>query len=202
MVCDKLKKCRKCGVELIVGENWYECQSKCYNYICNECTIIKTGANQRANPERSRKYSRAYYYRNGGESMAENKTCSQFLGVHVAERVLSETFKNVERMPHGHPGYDFICNKGKKIDVKASCLNVREKRWRYFIKYNSAADYFLCLAFDNREDLNPLHAWLVPSERLQHMSHANISQNTIYKWDKYRIEIDRVVKCCDEMKRN
>ncbi len=68
--------------------------------------------------------------------MSDNRECSSFLGCHIAEQVLSKTFKDVEIMPPSNPGYDFICNKGKKIDVKSSCLrykNPKHKSWMFVI---------------------------------------------------------------------
>jgi hypothetical protein len=32
-----MKTCRKCGVELVSGGNWYQSQMKISNYICNAC---------------------------------------------------------------------------------------------------------------------------------------------------------------------
>lgn len=32
-----MKHCRECGVELVVGENWYSSQAKRNNRICKEC---------------------------------------------------------------------------------------------------------------------------------------------------------------------
>lgn len=37
--------------------------------------------------------------------------CSSYLGVYVAERILSYYFEDITRMPYGHIGYDFICKK-------------------------------------------------------------------------------------------
>jgi hypothetical protein len=106
--------------------------------------------------------------------MSENKDCSLFLGVHVAERVLSNVFKNVQRMPQNNPGYDFICSKGYKIDVKsASLCKILDKkhgsviwRWNFHIRNNTIADYFLLIAFDDRENLNPMHVWLIKGSEL------------------------------------
>lgn len=96
--------------------------------------------------------------------MSENKECSLFLGVHIAERILSKIFENVNRMPFSNPGFDFICGKGYKIDVKSSSLiQVRRKNdaWYFHIDRNNVADYFLLVGFDNRNDLNPMHIWLI-----------------------------------------
>ena len=31
------KQCRKCSVDLVVGDNWAISQHKCGNYICRTC---------------------------------------------------------------------------------------------------------------------------------------------------------------------
>ena len=131
--------------------------------------------------------------------MDENKQCATFLGVHVAERVLSHVFKNVERMPIHYPGYDFICNRGKKIDVKSSCLH-KANNWGFNIAYNTIVDYFLCIAFDNREDLNPLHVWLLPGIMVNKQSTVGICPNRIQKWSEYELDISKVSTCCNVLK--
>lgn len=110
-----------------------------------------------------------YRANHGGKTMDNNRNCSLFLGVHVAERVLSKVFNNVQRMQMGNRGFDFICNRGMKIDVKSSTMNLSDKhiyRWQFLIKRNTVPDYFLCIAFDNRDDLNPLHMWLIPGDTI------------------------------------
>ena len=108
-------------------------------------------------------------------------------------------------MPYGNPGYDFICNHGKKIDVKSSCA-LKDTRWNsatswaFHINHNTTADYFLCLAFDNREDLNPLHAWLLPGSKFNNFSKVQISLSTIHKWDAYALDISKISDCCDAMR--
>lgn len=131
--------------------------------------------------------------------MSENRSCSHFLGVHVAERVLHKHFKNATRMPTGHRGYDFVCGMGLKIDVKSAC--VRKNRWDFHTNRNIEADYFLCMAFDNRDDLNLLHAWYIPNSCIdpEHKS-ITISKSTVDKWDTYRLDITGIVECCDAMK--
>lgn len=138
----------------------------------------------------------------------ENKDCSQYLGIHIAERILSKVFTDVERMPFNNSGYDFICNKGKKIDVKSSCLSkidekfveIHNPRWSFTIRKNKAADFFLCIAFDNREDLNPRHVWLIPGEKVNMKTKISATLYTVYKFDNYKINAADVVSCCDEIK--
>jgi hypothetical protein len=135
--------------------------------------------------------------------MDKNKDCSLFLGVHVAEELLCRMFKDVIRMPHNNPGYDFICNNGYLIDSKASCKLIRNNRsdsWKFSIKKNTTADYFVLLAFDNRDDLTPMHIWMIPGEEVNDSISISISESTIDKWDKYHLTIEEVMECCDDMR--
>ena len=168
--------CRKCGVEL-TDENWYPSYRKRNTRICRRCNSIQTGH----------------------RPFGETPNCSHFLGIHVAERVLSHVFKDVMRMPHNNPGYDFVCNKGKKIDVKSACMR-GAGGWAFDIRRNTTADYFLCLAFDNREDLTPLHVWLIPGSKFNRFKNASISISTINKWDEYQLDLSRISECCDTLR--
>jgi hypothetical protein len=136
--------------------------------------------------------------------MSENRACASFLGVHVAERVLSHIFKDVTRMHYGNPGYDFICRHGYKVDVKSSCRRThsenRADNWMFSINKNRVADYFLCLAFDSRESLNPEHVWLIPADNINDRMGVGISTSTIHKWNEFEQPIDQVVTCCDMMR--
>lgn len=132
-----------------------------------------------------------------------NKDCALYLGCHVAEKVLSHVFKNVQRMEINNPGYDFICGKGYKVDVKSSCLHKRSGRsdsWLFIINRNTTADFFLCIAFDNRNDLNPEYMWLIPGNVLNHLKGTSITESTLVKWSEYNLPIDKVISCCDSMK--
>ena len=53
---------------------------------------------------------------------------------------------------------------------------------------------------DNREDLNPLHTWLISGDAINHLMTASISPSTIHKWDKYRLDTSKVSACCDELR--
>ena len=155
------------------------------------------------NLDKRREWDCKYRRAHGIKPASENKQCPSFLGVHIAERVLSKVFKDVKKMPPNHAGYDFICNRGKKIDVKSACTRTCDKsnnRWDFGINRNQIADYFLCLAFDNRENLNPLHIWLIPGHIVNHLKSATRAESTLSKWDKYKLDIDKVVKCCDIIK--
>ena len=135
--------------------------------------------------------------------MDKNRECSSFLGVYVAERVLSHVFKNVNKMPMNNPGYDFICSRDYLVDVKCSCKHhIKKKvdRWMFNIRKNQIADYFLFLAFDNREDLNPLHIWLIPGDKINDHINVCVSESRLDKWDEYKLDIYKVTKCCDMLR--
>jgi hypothetical protein len=142
-------------------------------------------------------------YNKGGQSMSENRSCSSFLGIYVAEQLLSHLFKNVTRMPNNNPGFDFICGQGYMVDTKSCCNKTSPYGkifWTFTIKHNPVADYFLCIAFDNRIDLNPLHYWLIPGGVLSHLVKATISESTLMKWAEYEKPIDEAICCCNTMK--
>jgi len=146
-------------------------------------------------------YSRDVY---GTLPMSENKECAQYFGITVAERLIRHLFKDAIRMPNGNPGYDFICAKDKKIDVKSACITVynnnKNPHWQFDIRKNQVADYFLLIAFNNRADLEPQHQWLIPGHVLNHLTGASISLSTIDKWDEYKQPIEAAQICCNTMK--
>lgn len=220
--------CCVCGVELS-EDNWNLSGRKHYDYRCKKCrseygrlwhkanpeyarewylhhrslTIARAKKWQSENPDKANENNMRSRRKHGVLAMSDNKSCALYLGVHIAERVLSHVFKDVKRMPLHNPGYDFICNEGKLIDVKASVQQrntpTASWRWKFEINHNVIADYFLCLAFDNREDLNPLHLWLLPSSKFNKMKAISISQSTLFKWSRYEQPIEKVLDCRDEL---
>lgn len=150
----------------------------------------------------------------GITSMKLNKKCSMFLGCHIAERILSYVFKDVERMPIHTKGYDFICNKGMKIDVKSCCLFFSTpiySDYRFKIKHNKIADYFLLIGFDNRDDLNPQHIWLIRGNEIiiRYRKLNDIENfvivNTLHdltKYSKYELtdKVKEIIDCCSQLK--
>ena len=175
--CDKMKRCTKCGeVKDISQFNKHKRAKDRHTWYCKICVN-----------EISTKYKREVL---GHLPMSENKECSCYLGMVVAERLFGHLFKDVVRMPWNNSGYDFICNRDKKIDVKSACITHSRKKypcWQFHINKNKIADYFLLLAFDNRDDLEPQYQWLIPGRVLNHIkSHTTISPSTIDKWDEYR----------------
>ena len=185
-----MKQCIKCGKVKSLTEFSKRSASEdglqCYCKKCSNKVITK--------------YNREVC---GHLSMNENKECGVYLGIAVAERLCSHIFKDVVRMPNGNPGYDFICSKNMKVDVKSSCIilnNGKNSRWVFRINNNQISDYFLLLAFDNRTNLEPQHMWLIPAHVLNHLTCATISLSTISKWDKYKQPIGEAITCCNTMK--
>ena len=183
--------CRVCGDEL-TDDNWKSSRLKKGDYICKKCNKEKNRLYREANPEKAKA---------GQLSMSENKECAAYLGVYVNERLLKHLFNDVEVMPYGNKGYDFVCGKGYKVDGKSSCLR-KDGCWAFYINQNTTSDYFLLVAYDNRKDLNPLHIWLIPGHVLNNLTCTSISESTLEKWAEYEKPINEVISCCNTIKSN
>lgn len=131
--------------------------------------------------------------------ITDNKECSTYLG-DIAEIILSNIYDNVKVMPRGNHGYDVICNRDFKIDIKASASG--DKGYWYFnIKKNKVADYFLCIAFESRDDLfNPVHLWMIPGHVVNHVTGTRISKFNVAAWSKYELSLYKLVSCCDTIR--
>lgn len=165
--------------------------------ICKECKQEKT---QNAHGLCAPCYKRKKY---GIVAHDKNTSCSMHLGCYIAERLLSKVFKSVKRMPITNQGYDFLCKRGMKIDVKSACLRYDGKnktRWNFHIRKNKIADYFLCIAFDNRTNLNPIHLWLIPGNDVNCKTDITISISTTSKWDIYKLDISKTSEYCNRFK--
>lgn len=131
--------------------------------------------------------------------LVTNKTCSKYLGCYITEQILSKIYSNVQVMPPNNHGFDFYCAKKYKIDAKSSATGYKD-RWQFNIKKNTIADYFLCLAFEDRNSFNPSHLWLIPGQDVNHQIGITISKSTLQKWSKYEQLIDPVIECCNKIK--
>lgn len=189
------KLCPACGLTKSVDEFYHKntlLPSGPRSYISTNCKACEC----LAVTERTHKSGR-------NKPMSEAKNSGVYLGVHIAERVLSTLFEHVERTPFGFPGYDFLCGKGFKIDVKSACLTNRKDGvvgWTFHPRKNEVADYFLCVAFDARESLEPLHLWLIPGKRINHLGSLWIGAGKLQKWADYEKPLDKVIGCCDSLR--
>lgn len=145
-------------------------------------------------------------YRKNGTQYQNSKTCAQYFGVCIAEKLLEKTFKTAKKAPMGNKGYDFICGKGYKVDSKSSIFKKcsgnakKENGWVFQINRNKTAEYFACFAFDNRQSLTPLHFWLIPGKDVNHITKIAISLSTLHKWEKYEQPLDKIEMACSTMK--
>lgn len=203
--------CSKCGIEKPLNEFYNKKEGK-YGKAsyCKTCHSVKRKENYQRRREESNIRSKKYYEEHkdeirkqqGKTSMYENRSCASYLGIVIAERLCRYLFKDVKVMPRNNTGYDIVCNKGKKIDVKAGCITFTGKnpRWIFNIDYNTTADFFILVAFDNRTDLNPLHLWMIPGKEFNENSSKSISPPRIHKWDKWKRDINDAQLCCTEIK--
>ena len=194
---DAMKICSRCGCQKPISDfGTHRKSNDGYQWWCKKC---KSGWET----ERRHRLGIAH-------PMKDAKNIGMYLGIVIAERALSHVFEHVVKMPHGNPGYDFICGRGYKVDVKSSCLHTkicqdgyqRSPKWKFRIHRNKIAQYFVCLGFNDRESLEPLKMWIIPGEAIQHLSELSITNRpeTLEKWEKYERPIDKVSSCCIEMR--
>lgn len=150
---------------------------------------------------------------NYSKPMEKNKTCPSFLGIHVTEKLLLKRFKNTKAMSNNNEGFDFVCNKNYKIDAKASVLRFEKNLpdfngcFEFNINKNQIADYFCCVAYDDRENLNVINAWLIPKNAISkkgkmicELMKLSIAKNQMDFWKKYEMDINILDNCCNSMK--
>lgn len=154
-----------------------------------------------------------YYSHNKGKCLTydKNMNCSLWLGIHIAERILPEIYENVEMMPLCNTGFDAICSKDYKIDVKSSCIlsNRSYNYYNFSIKKNIIADYFIMFGFDNRENLNLLIIWLIKGteiikgRKLNEIKELKIANSDIgiNKYKKYELSNELLSKAKDVCKK-
>lgn len=188
------KICTRCQLEKQISDFSHRHE----NGNCTTKSWCKSCSNQ---------YGRDHAHLIGkNKPMESDRTCPQFLGIHVAERILSHYFEDVKRMPINNPGYDFICKNGYKIDVKSSCkrhgTDRNMPRWMFDVRYNTVADHFLCLAFDDRTSLTPLHVWLIPGNEVNHVKVFAISDSLygLNKWSRFERPLNKVIGCCNALR--
>ena len=173
-------------------------RDRLYRAVNRDEMNAKQRARHKANPDKAKANGTRASRKKGCLSMSENKECTLYLGVYRVERLLKHFFNDVEMMPFGNKGYDAICNKGKKVDAKSSCIQKNGNGWTFHIKHNTIADYFWCVALDNRKNLTIIHIWMLPGDKFSHLSGVSISPSTIDKWSEYEKSIDEAIICWNE----
>ena len=198
MLNGDVPRCRVCEKEL-TDETWSMSFRKRNYKICRECHNEQSQKWNVENHERFLANQTRRNRKNGHISMHENKECPSYLGISVTEKLIYRYFRDAIRMRYGNPGYDIVCNRGKLIEVKSSCLT-KAGRWMFNIGCNNTAEYFVLVAWDNREDLNIMHVWLIPGNVLSHLTQASIRPITLDKWSQYEKDVTKMLACCNAMK--
>jgi len=213
---DDIRKCCKCGKDR-VNKSWHRFKDEKgvwdkISYLCDKCNVDCWA--QSKGYEDFADYARERNWNKGISSpMSENEDCATYLGIHIAERILSKIFENVTRMSINNRGYDFICKKGYKIDVKSATLGNSpntDNRWYFSINYNDIADYFLLIGFDNRESLEPMHIWLFRKDDMMRGKPFYMRKGFTMVDDPVTLEIysiwemtsklDKMKECCNKLK--
>jgi hypothetical protein len=176
--------------------------------FCKVCETRRSNEYHRTHLEWSARKARESSYRTGrAHPWRENKSCSVWLG-EIAERICVDVFGVVNRMPHNNKGYDMVCGRGYKVDVKAACIFTKTYQyktpklvngWFFRIRRNEIADYVVCIGFNNdRERLEVLRAWVIPGRLVRGMTTIHISADTskVHKWDKYEYPIEKIRDIC------
>jgi len=188
---------------------------------------LKTGAEYRDSMAQQKgfkndaEYSTTSRHKAGTQRpLAEAKDSSGYLGVYIAERIIERIFgKGAQRMPYSNIGYDFMCPKGMKIDVKSSVLRLQRtnmKFWSFNIGKNTIPEYFLLLAFDNRTNLEPQQIWLIKGTDETSILHGNklriLNKKSVLRinntpehlalFAKYEQhdKLDKAIVCCETFK--
>lgn len=147
------------------------------------------------------------YYTGMIDPIKENRIDTRFLGIYIAENGINKIYEGSERMQINNKGYDIICPKGYKIDVKATVLN-RYNLFNFAINKNKIADYFVLVGFNNIIELKPLHIWVVKSDdniygcQIKELNKIAILNEPkhIYRYKKYeRLDkLDMLKNICKE----
>lgn len=102
------------------------------------------------------------YYPEMPSPIKENRKDTRFLGVYIAENAVAKIFKESKKMPYANIGFDVVCPKGYKIDVKSTVLN-KYNTFNFHINQNNIADYFILIGFNNIIELEPIYMWIIKS---------------------------------------
>lgn len=190
MYDNQVRTCRKCGMAKP------RIEFHAYGYICRTCIL-----------EYARSYNAFHPHKYKYTPKPENKSCSYYLGCVIAEKIVELIFKHVKH-PQVRCRYDFECTNGYKIDVKSACLDKRNK-WQFGINKNNVADYFMLIAFNSRQDLNPVHLWLIKGDeyireqRLNTYVRLDVTKANVSKFEKYerKDELAQAVEICESNKK-
>jgi len=134
--------------------------------------------------ENRAEYNRLRRWNNGiCEPVEFNVDCTSYFGIEQGEKLfvvfLKDIFDDVKWMGGKRDGgIDFICRNPKKefidkypnlklekekdykIQLRMRCLESGNVGWNFAVEFNDA-DYFIFVGWDNRNDLNIMHIWMI-----------------------------------------
>lgn len=175
-----------------------------YYYEHHDEELKTMGEYRDKNRDKFREYATEHRRSLGMKPMSENKECAQYLGVHLSENAASKLLPKATKMPINHPKYDFLCSQGYKIDVKSSTLRLNKNsvtpRWSFCIRDNKDADYFMCIGYDNRTDLNILKIWMIPRKEVDGHKFLLISLSNEVNWKEYELDPKEATQCVETIK--
>ncbi len=194
-----LISCARCKKSLPLSSFYRRCDG--HQSVCKACSKERRKLYYLKNKKTLLAKTLEYKHKMGiNTPLSEAKDSPCYLGVYITERALSKFFDNIQRMPMNNPGYDFVCGRGHKIDVKSSCRVRKRDSWLFGIGRNDVADYFFCLAFDDRKSLTPMHVWLIPGYKVNHLKQLSISSSNFDKWRDCERSLGKVLESCSVMK--
>lgn len=167
--------CEKCG-EFKDNEAKGMC-SKCYQRTKREGKTIEE--------------KNEWNHRSGRtQSMIDNKACSSHLGFYLANNIMRELYPDAEEMPYGNSGFTHILH-GKYYQVVTSTpkqVGNKSPWFGFHTRQNTICDYFIFLAFRDRESTIPTQIWKVPNfGDIQDKKLTSISLSRLSKWDCFLI---------------
>lgn len=192
-----MKKCPRCNI--VKDESEFP---RYYYGWCIDCKNKYSRIYYKNHREKLSTYRRELRYKHGGKSMAENKECGPYLGCYINERILRHVMPNAVLMDNNNPGFDLVCGKGYLVDAKAATLRYRKThspRWEFNINKNTIPDYFLLVAYKDRESLEICHMWLIPGDEINDKKSVSIALSTIHKWDQWKINHTDALSCVTKM---
>lgn len=198
-----MKKCSRCNIvkdeiEFYKDRARYDGLQSC----CKDCSTEMNKTYRENNRENFNKRVREHYYKHGSKPMSENKECAQYLGCHITERILKHVMPNAVLMDNNNPGFDLVCGKGFLVDAKSSTLRYEKNKrpyWQFHIRYNKTPDYFMLVAYKDRESLEICHMWLVPGDVINDKVNVSIYLSNIHKWDEYKISHTDALSCAMQL---